>query len=185
MLVVHFRRKLSSLPPWWHTVEGKWMDSLTISFQQWQCRNNTTICYKNQQVYQVPSSIEFSFVMIKISMNPVATRHWSCESLQSTRSCQLLNIWDIRYYPTKTWPLGISQSQYSIVQQCDLPLEISKEWNARVTMGRLRLVSYGAFLWRPRATDRNCTRERSQPVSWLIFVGFPGCLVRISQLFSF
>lgn len=73
------------------------------------------------------------------------------------------------YYPTKAWPLGISQSQYSIVQQCDLPLEISKEWNARVTMGRLRLVSYGAFLWRPRATDWDCTRERSQPVSWLIF----------------
>ena len=45
------------------------MDSLTISFQQWQCRNNTTICNKNQGVYQVPSSIEFSFVMIKISMN--------------------------------------------------------------------------------------------------------------------
>lgn len=71
------------------------MDSLTITFQQWQCRNNTTICNKNQGVYQVPSSIEFSFVMIKISMNPVVTRHCSCESLQSTRSCQLLNIWDI------------------------------------------------------------------------------------------
>ena len=65
MLVVHFTRKLSSLPPWWHTVEGKWMDSLTISFQQWQCRNNTTICYKTKGFIRYPVQLNSALWWLK------------------------------------------------------------------------------------------------------------------------